>query len=229
MCHQTVRPTPAGQSPAPGDDGPAPLGHLGAEPVAQEGEQDLEKPSDEGNLGLARQQPEKESESEDRPSEPESVVVRDLAFGSDGELDVRFSSQNRLGRTSENCCSPFEVNGPDSSLRTDLGAVSETQTASELTGLHGFAFHPNHDRTSKSSHSLHSHEGNVSDENQKLVSGGASPVGAQTSLESCNQNSADSVNSRHGFSTHSNVILKAPSSGTTDSQATAADCAPYVP
>ncbi|XP_032402147.1 RING finger protein 145 isoform X1 [Xiphophorus hellerii] len=229
MCHQTVRPTPAGQSPAPGDDGPAPRGDLGPDPVAQEGEQDLEKPSDEGNPGLARQQLEKESESEDRPSEPESVVVRDLAFGSDGELDVRFSSQNRLGRTSENCCSPFEVNGTDSSPRTDLGAVSETQTASELTGLHGFAFHPNHDRTSKSSHSLHSHEGNVSDENQKLVSGGASPVGAQTSLESCDQNSADSVNSRHGFSTHSNVILKAPSSGTTDSQATAADCAPSVP
>ncbi|XP_027857105.1 RING finger protein 145 isoform X1 [Xiphophorus couchianus] len=229
MCHQTVRPTPEDQSPAPGDDGPAPQGDLGPELVAQEGEQDLEKPSNEGNSGLAQQQPEKESESEDRPSEPESVVVRDLAFGSDSELDVRFSSQNRLGRTSENCCSPFEVNGTDSSPRTDLGAMSETQTASELTGLHGFAFHPNHDRTSKSSHSLHSHEGNVSDENQKLVSGGASPVGAQTSLESCNKNSADSVNSRHGFSTHSNVILKAPSSGTTDSQATAADCAPSVP
>ncbi|XP_008397072.1 RING finger protein 145 [Poecilia reticulata] len=229
MCHQTVRPTPAVQSPAPGDEDLASQEDPGPDPAPQEGEQDLEMPSDEGNPDLAQQQPEKESESEDWSSEPESVVVRDLAFRSDGELDVRFSSQNQLGRTSENCRSPFEMNGTDSSSRTDLGAVSENQTASELTGLCGFAFHPNHDRTSKSSHSLHSHEGNVGDENQKLVSGGASPVGAQTSLESYNQNSADSVNSRHGFSTHSDVTLKTPSSGTTDSQTTVADCAPSVP
>ncbi|XP_014844822.1 PREDICTED: RING finger protein 145-like [Poecilia mexicana] len=228
MCHQTVRPTPASQSPAPGNEAPASQEDPGPDPAPQEGEQDLETPSDEGNPDLAQQQLE-ESESEDRLSEPESVVVRDLAFGSDGELDIRFSSQNQLGRTSEKCRSQFEVNGTDSSSQIDLGAVSENQTASELTGLRGFAFHPNHDRTSKSSHSLHSHEGNVGDDNQKLVSGDASSVGAQTSLESYNQNSADSLNSRHGFSTHSDVILKAPSSGAADSQTTVADCAPSVP
>ncbi|XP_054913060.1 RING finger protein 145 isoform X2 [Poeciliopsis prolifica] len=228
LCHQTVQPTPAGQDPAPGDDGPAPQEELGPDPFAQEGEQHLERPSDEGNPDLARQQPEKESEREGRPTEPESLVVQDFAR-SDSELEVRFSSQNQLGRTSEDCCSPFEVNSTDSSSWTDVGAMSENQTASELSVLHGFAYHPNCARTSKSSHSLQSHEGNVCDENQKLVSGGTSPVGAPTSLVSCNQNSADSVTSCHGFITHSDVILKAPSSGTTDSHTTAADCAPSVP
>ncbi|MEQ2168794.1 hypothetical protein GOODEAATRI_018404, partial [Goodea atripinnis] len=243
MCHQTVRQTPPGQSQAPGD-GPAapPQRDAGPDLVAQEGEQNPENRTAtetqriEGNCDLSQQQ--KGSKSEDQQSDPNSEAIQDLRFRSSEESDVRFvlpgssggpsSSHNQLGRTSPKCRSQCEVNGTDSSLWSNRGGVSENQSASELTGLC-----PNHDRTSKSGCSLPSHEGNNSDENQKLFSGGATIAGTLTSLESCNQNSdsADSVNSHHGLCTYLDLdrlskgqpvpqILQASSSSTTDSQTT---------
>ncbi|KAM4723279.1 RING finger protein 145 isoform 2-T2 [Anableps anableps] len=248
MCHQTVRPTPPGQSQAPGDHRASPPQRdAGPDVAAQEGEQNQETQSDERNPDLGQQQ--EESETKHQPSDPDIEVVQDLSFRSGGELDVRFvlpassgvpsSSQNQLGRTSPNSHSQFEVNGTDSSSWTNLGDVSENQTDSKLTGIQGFAFHPSHDRTSRSDHSLQSLEGN-SDENQKLVSGVVSPVGIQASLESYHQNSADVVDSHGGFCTYSDVdrlsqgepvpqILQASSSGTTVSRTTVTDCSPSVP
>ncbi|MEQ2295540.1 hypothetical protein AMECASPLE_015571 [Ameca splendens] len=243
MCHQTVQQTPPGQSQAPGD-GPAapPQRDAGPDLVAQEGEQNPENRTAtetqriEGNRDLSQQQ--KGSKSEDQQSDPSGEAIQDLRFRSSEESDVRFvlpgssggpsSSHNQLGRTSPKCRSQCEVNGTDSSLWSNRGGVSENQSASELTGLR-----PNHDRTSKSGCSLPSHEGNNSDENQKLFSGGATIAGTLTSLESCNQNSdsADNVNSRHGLCTYLDLdrlgkgqpvpqILQASSSSTTDSQTT---------
>lgn len=243
MCHQTVRRTAPGHGPA--DPPQVDARH---DPEAQEGEQrDPESgtangtPSDDGDPDLGGGW----SESEDLPSDPDSEADGDRSSGS--ELDVlpvssggSASSQNHLGRTSLSRHSQLEANGTDFSSWTNVGAVSENQSASETTGRQSFTLHPNQDGKSKQSQpgvSLRPLEGKNGDKNQKLVSGGGSPVGAQTSLESCNQ-ICDSVNNRLGLCTYSQLerlsqgepvsqILQPSSSGTTES--TVNDCSPSVP
>lgn len=246
MCHQTVRRMAPGQGPAGSGRGPAdpPQVDAGPDPAAQQGEQrDPESETANGtpsaNLEGAW------SESEDLPSDPDSEADGDRSSGS--ELDVlpvssvgSAGSQNQLGRPSPNRHSQLEANGTDSSSWTNVGAVSDNPSAYEPTGRHSFALHPNEDGKSKQSQpgvSLRPLEGKYGDENQKLVSGDGSPVGAQTSLESCNQ-IRDSVNKRLGLCTYSQLerlsqgepvsqIHQPSSSGTTESTVT--DCSPSVP
>lgn len=240
MCHQTVRRTAPGQGPAEPGHGPADPPQVDArpDPEAQEGEQrDVESgtangtPSDDGDPDLGGGW----SESEDPPSDPDSEADGDRSSGSD--LDVlpvssggSASSQNQPGRTSPSRHSQPEANGTDSSSWTNVGTVTENQSASEPTGRQSFTLHPNQDVKSKQSQrgvSLSPPEGK----------NGVGPVGAQTSLESCNQ-ICDSVNNRLGLCTYSQLerlsqgepvsqILQPSSSGTTESTVT--DCSPSVP
>lgn len=150
MCHQTVRPTPAGQSQASGDVPTPPAQRdTGPDQAAQEGDQDQdndapqERQSEAVTPDLTEQQEQTDAdcgrEDKDQAAEAHGEAAQGLRFSSSGDF-VGFispvsscssggisNSHVLLGKTSSNMHNQGEESGKDSPLPSTPNAVNENR------------------------------------------------------------------------------------------------------
>ncbi|XP_042357141.1 RING finger protein 145 [Plectropomus leopardus] len=202
MCHQTVRPTPTGPSPAPGD-APAAQRDAGADPAAQQDGDQNQDDGQETQSEAVTPDPSEEREEaknleggdcerEDGEAEPHGDAVHGLRFSSSGDFVGFVSPESScssgvLLRETSNMHNEGEESG------STLPSTLNENTAEDKCGSNGaeledsFTFCPGapqngDDSSPKSWNSLHA-------PNTNLEASAVSLVGGQTSVRSRNKNS----------------------------------------
>nr|XP_054597844.1 RING finger protein 145 [Nothobranchius furzeri] len=214
MCHQTVRPAPAGQSQASGGD-PAAQREAQPESAAQEGHQKPSSSSTEAQGDDDTQQQEEEERdglgNRDSKEEP-AEAAQGHGLNSSGDfippvsLEGRSSSDALLYTTSLN--SPVGVSGSCSPLPSVNENTEEGQRDLELP-----EFHPNKfQRTPKSCRDFDSLKVNKTEIHLQAASGAVSPAENTTSAQSDPRGSTDSFNRHHDHVTQSDLNWDCPES-----------------
>ncbi|KAF7201160.1 RING finger protein 145-like [Nothobranchius furzeri] len=214
MCHQTVRPAPAGQSQASGGD-PAAQREAQPESAAQEGHQKPSSSSTEAQGDDDTQQQEEEERdglgNRDSKEEP-AEAAQGHGLNSSGDfippvsLEGRSSSDALLYTTSLN--SPVGVSGSCSPLPSVNENTEEGQRDLELP-----EFHPNkYQRTPKSCRDFDSLKLNKTEIHLQAASGAVSPAENTTSAQSDPRGSTDSFNRHHDHVTQSELNWDCPES-----------------
>lgn len=212
MCHQTVQPTPPGQSQASGDAPEAPAQRdAGPDPAAQEGDQNQNNDTSQETRSESEAVTPDPSEQQDqtggfadgdreREDKADGEAAEGLRFSSSGDF-VGFVgpvSSSSLADVSSKTFPPYvqvEESGKDPPLPSTLNAVNEN-TAENQSDSNGAEFNvtscprvpQNGDRIPKSWNSLSSPESNNT--NTNLEASGFS-LDSQTSFKSCNSKLLD--------------------------------------
>ncbi|XP_073340284.1 RING finger protein 145 [Pagrus major] len=212
MCHQTVRPTPPGQSQASGDAPEAPTQRdAGPDPAAQEGDQNQDNDTSQEAQSESEAVTPDPSEQQDqtgsfadgdrgREDKADGEAAEGLRFSSSGDF-VGFVSPvsgSSLGGVSSKTFSPCvqgEESGKDPPLPSTLNAVNEN-TVENQSDSNGAEYNvtscprvpQNGDKNPKSWNSLDSPESNNT--NTNLDASGFS-LDSQTSFKSCNSELLD--------------------------------------
>ncbi|XP_005736793.1 RING finger protein 145 [Pundamilia nyererei] len=219
MCHQTVRPTPPGQSQASADSPAAPPQRdAEPDPAAPEGDQKLdtatvqETQSNSVTPDDTEQQEGRESFENGENSKahqglhysPSGDCVECVHPVRSGDLSSSHTPQNKNPPNTPN---QAEESGKDSILPSTLKTVTtEGQSASELAEVEdSIHFSPRCDGTPEWKR-FNSPEANNTEKNQEGISSGKTLVDSPSSVQSCNKNSelcTDRAQSYKGSCTYS--------------------------
>uniref|UniRef100_A0AAX7V1Q0 RING finger protein 145 n=1 Tax=Astatotilapia calliptera TaxID=8154 RepID=A0AAX7V1Q0_ASTCA len=190
MCHQTVRPTPPGQSQASAD---SPSNSVTPDDTGQqEGRESFENgENSEAHQGLHYS--------------PSGDCVECVHAVRSGDLSSSHTPQNKNPPNTPN---QAEESGKDSILPSTLKTVTtEGQSASELAEVEdSIHFSPRCDGTPESWKRFNSPEANNTEKNQEGISSGKTLVDSPSSVQSCNKNSelcTDRAQSYKGSCTYS--------------------------